>query len=46
MPAMVSSEVQPTAVTRSLWERADLTMLRPIWPVAPNTCESFVRHIK
>ena len=38
MLAGVSSKVRPTAVTRSLCARADLTMLRPMWPVAPKTC--------
>jgi len=33
----VSSNVLPTAVTRSLWARAALTTERPMWPVAPKT---------
>lgn len=37
MAGMESEWVRPTAVTRSPWERAALTMERPMWPVAPKT---------
>ncbi len=38
MHCVVSSKVRPTAVTRSLWERAALTTERPMCPVAPKIC--------